>query len=310
MNTINFRYLIVFCLLILLGVVAVRKCNGVNYSNTIETDKIEEKISSISLDTEEMKTAYAFGLLQSYGFNEYLSSSFGIDTLKLANVTKGIYEGFYTEREPSKDAYYAGLQIGDQIANNMLHGINYEIFGDDSTKTISLKSFMHGFIDGIYNNYTLMDINKADSLSKDLIYSVKNKKSEDNKRANKNLSPIEKNIVGKHLLSLQWISWEDFGTCEITKQNDGRLRCIGSQYSKENSDYLKLDGYITIISEKHLQFSGKIYTRVEEWNNGEEYVRSGVYNFQSTDNRKYWRMQEIAGANGQADYIDIYFQKK
>ena len=56
------------------------------------------------------------------------------------------------------------------------------------------------------------------------------------------LTPLERKVVGRHLLSLQWISWDYFGTCEITKLNNGKYKCKGSQYSKENSDYLKLDG--------------------------------------------------------------------
>ena len=34
----------------------------------------------------------------------------------------------------------AGLQIGQQISNQMMKGINQELFGTDSTKTISKKT--------------------------------------------------------------------------------------------------------------------------------------------------------------------------
>ena len=40
----------------------------------------------------------------------------------------------------------AGLQIGQQISNQMMKGINQELFGTDSTKTISKENFMAGFI--------------------------------------------------------------------------------------------------------------------------------------------------------------------
>ena len=129
-------------------------------------------------------------------------------------------------------------------------------------------------------------------------------------KAEQNLTSLERKVVGKHLLSLQWISWDYFGTCEITKVNNGRYRCVGSQHSKENSDYLKLDGYISIVNENHLQFTGTIITRLHDMNNGNEHIREGVFDFKSTGGRKYWREQEMTGSDGCTDYIDIYFQKK
>lgn len=129
-------------------------------------------------------------------------------------------------------------------------------------------------------------------------------------KAEQNLTSLERKVVGKHLLSLQWISWDYFGTCEITKVNNGKYRCVGSQHSKENSDYLKLDGYISIVNENHLQFTGTIITRLHDMNNGNEHIREGVFDFKSTGGRKYWREQEMTGSDGCADYIDIYFQKK
>ena len=122
------------------------------------------------------------------------------------------------------------------------------------------------------------------------------------------LSALERKVVGKHMLSLQWISWEYFGTCNITKEADGRLRCVGEQLSKENpGDYLKLDGYISIVDEKHLVFEGDIIIKIYHLNNGNEYTRSGRYDFVSTQNRKYWRAQNLERIDA-TDYVDIYFK--
>ena len=128
--------------------------------------------------------------------------------------------------------------------------------------------------------------------------------------ATSNLTPLERQVVGKHMLSLQWISWDYFGTAEITKEADGRLKCVGSQLSKEYpGDYLKLDGYITIVSALHLQFTGTIKTKVYHLNGGEEYVREGTFDFKSTQGRKYWREQEMKGPDGVTNYVDIYFKR-
>ncbi|MBR0046750.1 MAG: hypothetical protein IJP75_07725 [Bacteroidaceae bacterium] len=126
-----------------------------------------------------------------------------------------------------------------------------------------------------------------------------------------NLTPLERQVVGNHMLSLQWISWDYFGTAKITKEADGRLKCVGEQLSKEYpGDYLKLDGYITIVDALHLQFTGTIKTKVYHLNNGEEYVREGTFDFKSTQGRKYWREQEMKGPDGVTDYVDIYFKRK
>lgn len=122
------------------------------------------------------------------------------------------------------------------------------------------------------------------------------------------LTALERKVVGRHMLSLQWISWDYFGTCEITKEPDGRYRCVGEQLSKENpGDFLRLDGYIEIVNEKHLIFDGSIAIKIYHLNDGEEYVRTGRYDFKSTQNRKYWRAQNLEKIDA-TDYVDIYFK--
>ena len=122
------------------------------------------------------------------------------------------------------------------------------------------------------------------------------------------LTALERKVVGRHMLSLQWISWEYFGVCEIVKEGDGGLRCTGIQKSKENDDYLHIDGYIQIVSATHLIFTGSIEYKVYHLNGGEPYEKTGTFNFKATNGRKYWRAQEMEGADGVTDYVDIYFK--
>ena len=125
---------------------------------------------------------------------------------------------------------------------------------------------------------------------------------------NTSLTALERKVVGKHMLSLQWISWDYFGKCEITKLPDGTLSCVGEQLSKEHpGDFLRLDGTIEIVNEKHLIFDGDISIKVYHLNNGEEYTRTGRYDFKSTQNRRYWRAQNLEVIDA-CDYVDIYFK--
>lgn len=134
------------------------------------------------------------------------------------------------------------------------------------------------------------------------------------------LSALERKIVGKHMLTLQWISWESYGTVVIKKEADGTLSCRGEQRARncrkgveqgniDNDDYVMLNGTIDIIDANHLIFNGEIREKVYHINNGEEVLRSGTYNFVTKEKRKYWRMQEIENPiDNCADYIDIYFK--
>ena len=117
-----------------------------------------------------------------------------------------------------------------------------------------------------------------------------------------------KNILGKHMCSLQWISWKDFGSVTISQDSGKTIHVRGGQKSKTNSDYLDIDGTLTIVNPLHLKFEGEIITCVDYINNGKPVKRKGTYNFTVAGQRRYWRMQEMTNPDdGCCDYVDIYF---
>ena len=117
-----------------------------------------------------------------------------------------------------------------------------------------------------------------------------------------------KNILGRHMCSLQWISWKDFGSVTISQDSDKTVRVKGGQKSKSNSDYLEIDGTLTVINPLHLRFTGEIITCVDHINSGKPVKRKGTYNFTVAGQRRYWRMQEMTNPeDGCCDYVDIYF---
>lgn len=71
-----------------------------------------------------------------------------VDTTYMDEFIKGLNDGANAGDDKKKAAYYAGIQIGQQISNQMIKGINTEVYGQDSTKSISLKNFMAGFVAG------------------------------------------------------------------------------------------------------------------------------------------------------------------
>ena len=117
-----------------------------------------------------------------------------------------------------------------------------------------------------------------------------------------------KMLLGKHLLSLQWISWDYFGAANIVNQK-GVYYLKGEQKQRKGTDYVKVDGTITEINAKDFKFNGVIEMRISHINNGEPCKREGEITFAATKNRKYWRLQEMDNpCDGVTDYVDIYFR--
>jgi hypothetical protein len=117
-------------------------------------------------------------------------------------------------------------------------------------------------------------------------------------------------LLGRHNLSLQWISWDYSGTATV-KNRGGTFYLKGSQRGRgaQKGDYVTIDGVIISIDAKEFAFSGKITTRVSHINNGEPCERDGEFTFRITGKRKYWRMQQIDNpCDEAADYVDIYFR--
>ena len=117
--------------------------------------------------------SYAIGMAQTQGLKEYLVGSLGVDTAYMADFIKGLNEGANAGDNKKQAAYYAGIQIGQQISTRMLKGINHEIFGDDSTKTISMKNFMAGFVSGTTGKGGLMTVDSASTVAQTMMQAVK-----------------------------------------------------------------------------------------------------------------------------------------
>ena len=121
--------------------------------------------------------SYAIGMAQTQGLKQYLLQM-DIDTTYIDEFVKGLNDGANAGDNKKKAAYYMGVQIGQQISNRMVKGINHEIFGDDSTKTISLKNFMAGFIQGVHGK-GIMTIEQANQVAQQKMMAIKSKYMEE-----------------------------------------------------------------------------------------------------------------------------------
>jgi hypothetical protein len=115
-------------------------------------------------------------------------------------------------------------------------------------------------------------------------------------------------LLGRHRLSLQWISWDYFGTATVTERR-GVLFLKGEQKGRGSSDLVRIDGRITSVDAKQFTFDGKVVMQISHINGGEPCEREGEMTFKITGKRKYWRMQEMDNPCDEAtDYVDIYFK--
>lgn len=129
--------------------------------------------------------SYAIGMAQTQGLKEYLVGSLGVDTAYMAEFVKGLNEGANAGDDKKRAAYYAGIQIGQQISNQMMRGINYQLFGQDSTKTISLRNFMAGFVTATTGQKGLFTMEQARNVAQTKMEQIKAKSMEKQYGANK-----------------------------------------------------------------------------------------------------------------------------
>ena len=129
--------------------------------------------ANLKSDVDSM--SYAIGMAQTQGLKEYLVERMDVDTTYMKEFIKGLNEGANAGDDKKKAAYYAGIQIGQQISNIMMKNINHEVFGDDSTKTISLKNFMAGFVSGVTGKNGLMTPEQAGQTTQTKMQEIKSK---------------------------------------------------------------------------------------------------------------------------------------
>lgn len=123
-------------------------------------------------------------------------------------------------------------------------------------------------------------------------------------------SPAMKRLLlGRHHLSLQWVSWDRFGRVVVTEKA-GTLFIKGEQKSTDGADFVRVDGIVTRVDAKEFGFRGTIVTQVSHINGGKPCVREGDFTFAIKANRQYWRLQQMDNpCEAVTDYVDVYFRR-
>ena len=215
-----------------------------------------------NLKSDVDTVSYAIGMAQTQGLKDYLVGRLGVDTTYMDEFIKGLNEGANAGDDKKKAAYYAGIQIGQQISNQMVKGINHELFGDDSTKTISLKNFMAGFIAGTIGKGGLMTVDSAQAVAQEMMRVIKAKNME------KEFGPNKK--AGEEFLAKN-------AKAEGVKVLDG-----GVQYKviKEGTGALPKDTSLVKVHYEGKTLDGKVFDS--------SYKRGEPANFRANQVIKGW----------------------
>ena len=185
--------------------------------------------------------SYTIGMVQTQGLKEYLVNQLGVDTTYMDAFIKGLNEGANAGDNKKTAAYYAGIQIGQQISNQMVKGLNHELFGEDSTKTISMKNFLAGFIAGTTGKNQLMTIDKASELAQTKMQIIKAREAEKQYGENK--------AAGEKFLA------------ENAKKEGVKVLPSGVQYKviKEGSGEIPADSSMVVVNYEGKTIDGKVF---------------------------------------------------
>jgi len=118
---------------------------------------------SASLKSDIDTLSYAIGMSQTMGLKDYLVMRMGVDTAYIDDFLKGFAESVKTSDSPKKTAYYAGLQIGQQVSQGMLKNINQMLFGEDSTQTVNENNLYAGFMAAVAGKEVIMSVDSANA---------------------------------------------------------------------------------------------------------------------------------------------------
>ena len=185
--------------------------------------------------------SYTIGMSQTRGLKEYLVNQLGVDTTYMDAFIKGLNEGAKAGDDKKTAAYYAGIQIGQQISNQMVKGLNHELFGEDSTKTISMKNFLAGFIAGTTGKNQLMTMGQADSIADATVKAIKAREAEKQDGDNK--------AAGEKFLA------------EDAKKEGVKVLPSGVQYKviKEGSGEIPKDSSMVVVNYEGKTIDGTVF---------------------------------------------------
>lgn len=114
-----------------------------------------------------------------------------------------------------------------------------------------------------------------------------------------------KDFSGPHKLTHNSI--QSSGTISFEKIDGERDHYNVSGQIKSGKNSLEIKGFMAVVSDKYMNFTGTISQSISEYENGKTDLRKGTKTFMSKDGGKTYRLQNMVNGSGFVDHIDIHF---
>ena len=114
--------------------------------------------------------AYAIGVAQTQGLQDYLVGRMGVDTTYMGQFVNGVLDGVNADEK--QNAYYAGTQIGQQVVNLIIPGVTGELFAGKEGE-LNKKNFTTAFIAGVTEKGMKMTPAEAQEKAMSLMNAIK-----------------------------------------------------------------------------------------------------------------------------------------
>ena len=131
------------------GILAVGMMILSSCGNSTPSADLKNKVDTLS---------YVMGMANTQGLEQYLIEQLGVDSAYMGDVIRGIQDAVNAGDSKKQQAYFAGLQIGSQISNQMFKGINHQLAGKDSVEVLNTNDFMSGFIAKVKKEETKLNV--------------------------------------------------------------------------------------------------------------------------------------------------------
>lgn len=118
-----------------------------------EEDEEEEMVESVNTNVRLRSSldsaSYAAAVIIAKEFKEYdVLSQLNVEEKYLDDFIEGIEEACSGKDDKRKEAHNAGVQIGTQL-ESIIKNTNKDVFGEDSTKSISRDHYLAAFIQSV-----------------------------------------------------------------------------------------------------------------------------------------------------------------
>lgn len=113
--------------------------------------------------------SYAIGVAQTQGLKNYLVTRMGMDTIYMSQFVEGLLEA--TNADEKQNAYFAGIQIGQQVVNQIIPDVTMQILAGKGAE-LNKKNFTEAFIAGVTEKGLKMEPEQAQQTAMALMQAI------------------------------------------------------------------------------------------------------------------------------------------